>query len=95
MTSQPLYKNILQDKLKLTIKEVIDVYFKDRQGKYIVITKHGATWENNTDKHKFSTDKKSLRLAISYLLGQCFCNVGGLTFCQTIGIIGNIDYHLS
>ena len=46
--------------------------FQYKRGKYIAISKYGATWVNNTKKHVISFDKKSLKIAISYLQDQCF-----------------------
>ena len=40
------------------MKEVTDFCLKDRQGKYIAITKYGASWINNLNKHNISFDKK-------------------------------------
>ena len=54
------------------MKEVTDFSFKDTQGKYIAVIKYGATWVNNTNKHNISFNKKSLKLAINYLLDQFF-----------------------
>ena len=66
------------------MKEAVDFCFKDRQRKYMTITKYGETWVNNTNKYNISFDKKTLKLAINYLLDQYFFDVGSLTF-QTIG----------
>ena len=70
------------------MKEVTGFCFKDNQGKYIAITKYGATWVNNAKKCNISFDKNSLKLAISYLQDQCFFfNVSSLTFCLTMDIL--------
>ena len=64
------------------MQEVIDSYFKGKQGKYIAITKYGTTWVNNSKKHSISFNKKSLELAVSYLPYQFFPIIG--IFRQTI-----------
>lgn len=58
--------------MKHAIKEVVNFCFKDKQGKYIEITKYDETWVNDTNKHKMLFDEKPVKLAIIYLLDQCF-----------------------
>lgn len=50
------YSIIPNDKLKHATNEVINFCFKDEQGKWITITKYGASWVNNTIKHNILFD---------------------------------------
>ena len=78
--------NMPQNMLKYPIKEVKDICFKVKQGRYIVISEYGGTWTNDTNKYNLSFDKKSPKLAINYFLEQCFFIISSLTFCQNMNI---------
>ena len=81
-----LYTSIPHDKLKNAMREIINFGFKGGDKFYIGITKYGARWVNDKTKCNITFDKSSLKLAINYLLDQCYFNVGNLIFRQVIGI---------
>ena len=81
-----LYTNIPHAKLKNVLRELINFCFKGGDKKYIAITKFGATWTNNKHKYNVTFDKPSLKLAINYLLDNCYFNLGNMSFRQVIGI---------
>ena len=45
-------------------------------------------WYKMGNMHIVSCDKKSLKLAINYLLDQCLFKIGNLLLVQAIGISG-------
>ena len=81
-----LYTSIPHDKLKNALREVINFGFKGGDKFYIGINKYGAKWVQNKSSCAITFDKSSLKLAINFLLDQCYFNVGNLIFRQVIGI---------
>ena len=81
-----LYTSIPHDKLKNALREVINFGFKGGDKFYIGINKYGAKWVNDKSSCPVTFDKASLKLAINFLLDQCYFNVGNLIFRQVIGI---------
>lgn len=57
---QLLISDFYKYQLKQAIKEVVDFCFKDRQDKYIAVTKYGETWVNSPNSYNISIDRKSL-----------------------------------
>lgn len=55
------------------IRELTNFYFKDGENWCIVMKKYGATWTDKKNKFKITFDKSSLKLAINFFLGNCFC----------------------
>ena len=81
-----LYTSIPHDKLKNAMREIINFGFRNEDKFYIGITKYGAKWITDKKKCNIVFDKASLKLAINFLLDQCFFHVGNLIFRQVIGI---------
>ena len=52
----------------------------------IGVNKYGAKWVQDRTKCAITFDKSSLKLAIDFLLDQCYFNVGNLIFRQVIDI---------
>ena len=67
-----LYTNIPHNILKNVMRELINFYFKGGEKEFIVVAKFGATWTDNRNKFKITFDKASLKLAITFLLDNCF-----------------------
>ena len=63
-----LYINITHHKWKHATKELIDFCFKNKQTKYIAITKYFATRVNDTNKHSILFDKISLSWQLLHYL---------------------------
>ena len=69
-----LFINIPHHKLKSVIEELVNFCFNGRNEKCIGIFGYGATWTNNQQKYRLSNNKKyrfsfnkiSLKLAITY-----------------------------
>ena len=49
-------------------------------------------WYKMGNMHIVSCDKKSLKLAINYLLDQCLFKIGNLLLVQAIGIPAEFHY---
>ena len=54
------------------MRELINFYFKGGEKEFIVVAKFSATWTDNRNKFKITFDKASLKLAITFLLDNCF-----------------------
>jgi len=81
-----LYTKIPHDKLKSVMRELINFCFKGGENKYIAVNKFGARWVKEKNPNMTVFDKTSLKLAINFLLDNCFFRVGNLIFRQVIGI---------
>jgi len=68
------------------MSESINFCFNGGDKEFIGITKFGASWTNNKDKYNVTFNKTSLKLAINYLLDNCFFTMGTMCFRQLIGI---------
>ena len=84
-----LYTKIPHDKLKEVLHELTDFCFKGCTRNKILVNEYGATWLNT----KTSESKNGLKFtianvkeAITYLLDNCYFNVGDQIFKQRIGI---------
>ena len=71
-----LYTSIPHDKLKNALREIINFGFKGGDKFYIGITNYGARWVKDKSACNITFDKSSLKLAINFLLDQCYFNVG-------------------
>ena len=67
------------------IRELINFPFKGGGKEFIPINKFRARLTDNQKKFKITSDKSSLKLAINFLLNNCFFNFGNLFFQQITG----------
>ena len=81
-----LYTNIPHDKLKNVLREIINFCFKGGDKMYIEVNKYRAKWVNENQPNNITFDKISLKLAINYLLDNCYFSIGNMVFRQVIGI---------
>ena len=86
-----LYTTIPHDKLTFVMDELTDFCYKGCKDRRIKITKFGAEWV--TEKYgiyngrgAITFTKEKIKLAIKYLLDNCFFKLGSHVFQQTIGI---------
>ena len=70
-------RKCLHNKLKKVMR-------KGGEKQFITVTKFGATWTDNKSKLNDILDKASLKLAIDFLLDNCFLNFGNSSLQQTI-----------
>ena len=68
------------------MNSLIDFCFEGGISQYIAVTRHGARWVDGVDRCKTWFDKKSLKLAVKYLLENCYFTIGNNVFRQCIGI---------
>ena len=66
--------------------ELINFCFNGGDKEFIGITRYGAIWTNSQEKYKLYFNKITLKLAINYLLDNCYFTLGSMCFCQLIGI---------
>ena len=66
-------------------RELINFCFKGGSGNSIAVTKFGARWVDYKKNSKIVFDKTNLKLAINFLLDNCYFTVGNSTFRQLIG----------
>lgn len=81
-----LYTNIPHGKLKTVLREIINFCFKGGDKKYIEVNKYGAKWVSSRHASNVTFDKRSLKLAINYLLDNCYFNIGDIVLRQVVGI---------
>ena len=63
---------------KNLLRNLINFYLKGDEKQFISVTKFGAAWTDFKNKLKTAFDKASLKLDVSFLLHNCFCNVDNL-----------------
>ena len=82
-----LYTKIPHDKLIDVLNHIIDFTFKGGTRKTIHVNKSGiAHWANKNDKLHNTYTKESIIKAVSFLIHNCYFNLGGKLFKQIIGI---------
>jgi hypothetical protein len=84
-----LYTKIPHESLKDKLNELTDFCFRGCANKSICITKHATFWVDNKEKRMDNAlyfSKNTVKLAISYLLDNCFFSLGNDIFRQRIGI---------
>ena len=81
-----LYTKIPHDKLIFVLNSLVDFCFKSNDCKYLVITRYGAKWSNNISKNDIWFDGTKMKVAVAYLLDNCFFMTGKILFRQIIGI---------
>ena len=64
---------------------------KGEKKQFIAIKKFGATWTDNENKFKVTFNKASLKLAINFLLDNCFFSLVNLSFRKMTGISMDSD----
>ena len=62
------------------------IFFKDGEKLFISETKFCARWTDNKNKLKITFGKATLKVAISFVLNNCFVNFGNLSFRKITGI---------
>ena len=67
-----LYTKIPHDKLIFVLNSLVDFCFKSNDCKYLVITGYGAKWSNNISKNDIWFDGTKMKVAVAYLLDNCF-----------------------
>ena len=53
---------------------------------FIGTINYGAIWNNNQQKHRLLFSKTSLKLAVNYLLNNCYFTLSSTCFRQLIAI---------
>ena len=82
-----LYTKIPHDKLIDVLNQIIDFTFKGGTRKIIYVNKSGiAHWANKKNKLDNNYTKESIIKAVSFLIHNCYFNLGGKLFKQIIGI---------
>ena len=82
-----LYTKIPHDKLIYVLTKIVEFTFKGGTRKIITVNNSGiAKWSNNKSKFLRNYSKDSIIDAISFLINNCFFNLGGKLFRQIIGI---------
>lgn len=89
-----IYKNSTPE-IEISETRLINSVFNGGDKKFIGITRFGALWTNNQQKqtlsfgnrkYTLSFNKTSFKLAINFLLGNCYFTFCSMCFCQFIGI---------
>ena len=87
-----MYNKLPHDKLVKELSEVIDFVFDGGNNKYIAISNHGrAYWSKYKPKTSVSFTRNSLKIAVKYLVQNCYFTVGNVVMRQAIGIPMGID----
>ena len=81
-----LYTKIPHDKLIYVLNSLVDFCFKSNDCKYLVITRYGAKWSNDISIQDIWFDGTKMKVAVAYLLDNCFFMTGKILFRQIIGI---------
>jgi hypothetical protein len=82
-----LYTKIPHDKLIDVLNHIIDFVFRGGTRKMICVNRSGiAHWVTKKNKSLHNYDKESIRKAVSYLINNCYFNLGDKLFRQMIGI---------
>ena len=69
------------------LNQIIDFTFKGGTRKIIYVNKSGiANWANKKNKLDNNYTKESIIKAVSFLIHNCYFNLGGKLFKQIIGI---------
>ena len=72
--------------MKTVLREIINFCFKGGDKKYIEVNKYRAKWVSLRHASNVTFDKRSLKLAINYLLDNCYFNIGDIVLRQVVGI---------
>ena len=81
-----LYTKIPHDKLLYVLNSLVDFCFEGGMSEYVAVTDYGARWVANPSSYKFVFSKANIKLAIRYLMSNCFFTFGSQVFQQIIGI---------
>ena len=80
------YTNIQHHEMKSVMEEFANFCFNDGDKKSIGIIKHGVIWSNSQEKYRLFFIKRSLKLAINYLIENSHFTLGKMCFRQLIRI---------
>ena len=84
-----LYTKLPHDKLKYVLHHITDFCWKGCSGYKIRVNDHGAYWSKGMGKNKdkdFEFTQDQVKNAISYLLDNCYFQIGNSVYKQRIGI---------
>ena len=81
-----LYTKIPHDKLLFVLNTLIDFCFNGGLGNYLAVNKGGARWVEDIGRNKITFDKNQLKIAVKYLIDNCYFTVGTKIVRQIIGI---------
>ena len=87
-----LYTKIPHQKLIKELSEIIDFVFEYGRNSIIAISKFGKVyWCEKKPKSSISFSRNSLKMAVKYLIENCYFTVGTVVLRQAIGIPIGID----
>ena len=81
-----LYTKIPHNKLIKVMNEMVDFCFQGDSHKVLAVSKSGCRWVYSSPKGSTIFSKKTTKLAIKYLMDNCYFACGGQLFRQKIGI---------
>ena len=81
-----LYTKIPHNKLIKVMNEMVDFCFQGDSHKVLAVSKSGCRWVYSSPKGSTIFSKKTTKLAIKYLMDNCYFTCGGHLFRQKIGI---------
>ena len=81
-----LYTKIPHNKLIKVMNEMVDFSFQGDSHKVLAVSKSGCRWVYSSPKGSTIFSKKTTKLAIKYLMDNCYFTCGGQLFRQKIGI---------
>ena len=81
-----LYTKIPHDKLLSVLSTLVDFCFKGGTSEYIYVNDYGARWVSNPSTYGFVFGKSDIKLALRYLMSNCYFTFGDWVFQQIIGI---------
>jgi len=81
-----LYTKIPHDKLTDVLCKLVDFCFDGGTHEFIFCNDWGARWVSDPSSYDFVYDKAKMKLAIRYLMSNCYFTFGNRTFRQVIGI---------
>lgn len=81
-----LYTKIPHDKLTDVLCKLVDFCFEGGPHEFISTNDWGARWVSDPSSYDFVYDKVKIKLAIRYLMSNCYFTFGNRIFRQVIGI---------
>ena len=81
-----LYTKIPHDKLTDVLCKLIDFCFDGGAHEFISVNNWGAKWVADPSSYHIVYSKANLKLAIRYLMSNCYFSLGNRVFKQIIGI---------
>ena len=81
-----LYTKIPHSKLMDILCKLVDFCFEGGSHEFLSVNKWGAKWVVNPRSYEVVYNKAKIKLAIRYLMNNCYFNFGSKVFKQDIGI---------